>query len=285
MPTGRHIAVETAVLPIHENVQLERRVIGFTEPSVFTSEVGTMVEKYYKAVPIKLSQNGETDLTYMLDMVDGVILAGGSDIFPGTYGEEVTNGDGLTKFDITRDKREIFILKYCIQHNIPLLLICRGFQLVCVMADKELRKNFWKDIGGFHIAHQPGGDSIKLNVEAGEFAHYVKCLPEFHDKYFAKEGVNSHHHQGVVYEDDVNEYGGIIRVVGTAFLHDFGQKNGGETHIIELIEGINKPIVGCQFHCEEDWMYGNKASLSVMNEFKRLMDEVVIDAAVVESQE
>src|ERR1700744_4912905 len=111
----------------------KRTVIGVTEPSKFTDDCITMIEEFFDATPLKMSFNKTEDINYFVDQCSGIILAGGVDIHPSVYGRNILNNCGFGNFDLKRDIREVNIVKRCFEKKIPVLGICRGFQLLGVM--------------------------------------------------------------------------------------------------------------------------------------------------------
>src|SRR4029077_4788542 len=70
----------------------------------------------------------EPDL--VLDLVDGLILAGGADLDPQTYGEERAPQTVHTVPE--RDDFEVALARRAIEREIPFLGICRGMQVMNV---------------------------------------------------------------------------------------------------------------------------------------------------------
>ena len=70
-----------------------------------------------------------------LQEADLVIFTGGEDVHPYFYEEPV---HPRTYFNTVRDKQEEIIFKAAIELNIPILGVCRGSQLSCVMAGGKL---------------------------------------------------------------------------------------------------------------------------------------------------
>ncbi len=62
--------------------------------------------------------------------LDGLVLQGGSDLWPGTYGEEPLRPEWSG--DAIRDRYEIELLRAFIRSGKPVLGICRGMQLINV---------------------------------------------------------------------------------------------------------------------------------------------------------
>ena len=123
----------------------------------------------------------------LLDLLDGVLFAGGSDIDPLTYG--APPHPSVTATDPARDRFEVALAHRALERDLPLLGICRGMQLLNVAT------------GGTLVPHLPdvlGSD--RHRVEPGVFCeHDVRLEPGS----LAAEAigterttVKSHHHQG-----------------------------------------------------------------------------------------
>lgn len=76
-----------------------------------------------------------TETVYDLEEADLVIFTGGEDVYPGYYDEPV---NPKTYYSRYRDEREIAQFKKALELNIPILGVCRGSQLSCVMAGGKL---------------------------------------------------------------------------------------------------------------------------------------------------
>lgn len=66
----------------------------------------------------------------IFDRLDGLLLAGGSDIHPGQYGESIRPECG--PIDPNRDTVEIDLVRRSVEANRPAFGICRGLQLMNV---------------------------------------------------------------------------------------------------------------------------------------------------------
>jgi len=118
-----------------------------------------------------------------LDM-DGLLLAGGGDIQPSRYGDEDV---ACTNVDPVRDELEFKISADAIDRDIPILGICRGFQVLNVVR------------GGKLVQHLYGHEALGELVQHSDVRPRPGSLLEA-----ASSGqqitVNSRHHQGVTPE-------------------------------------------------------------------------------------
>jgi len=80
------------------------------------------------------------DVDPLLDPLDGVILAGGVDVGPQTYGADPHPATDVP--NELRDAFEIAVARRALEREIPLLGICRGIQLINV----ALGGTLWQDL-------------------------------------------------------------------------------------------------------------------------------------------
>jgi len=88
-------------------------------------------------IPLGLS---EEQLYAIFHRVDGIMLPGGGDIEPDLY--HGNPHKSLWGIDPERDRTEFVLSRAAVQHNKPLLAICRGFQVLNV----ALGGTLWEDI-------------------------------------------------------------------------------------------------------------------------------------------
>lgn len=175
--------------------------------------------------PAAVSDPGPT-----LDLLDGLLLAGGSDIDPGCYGQP-THPETVDTVP-ERDAFEIALTRAAIERDLPVLGICRGMQLINVALGGTLRQHL-PEHGG-HEEHRrvigsfDGSEHDVRLLEgslaagaAGELEHCTK----------------SHHHQGV------ERLGTGLQVSGV-FARD------GLPEAIELPD--RRFVLGVQWHPEAD---------------------------------
>ena len=166
----------------------------------------------------------------LLDRLDGLILAGGADLDPSSYGAQrhpETNGTVPE-----RDRVEVALTRRAVARDMPVLGICRGMQLINVALGGTLVQHV-PDLVGHedHRRHRGSFDDSDHDVRlrAGSLAARA-AGEELH-------GTKSHHHQGV---EKIGE--GLV-VTGVSALDD-------------LPEAIEQPecrfVLGVQWHPEAD---------------------------------
>ena len=159
-----------------------------------------MNSRYYLAaadmgavpVMIPLFDRDEATLRAVYDRLDGVLLAGGVDMEPATFGEAPHPRLGRT--DPARDLVELKLARWAIAEGKPLLGLCRGHQVVNVALGGTLYQDIEAQVPGA-IRHDyfPGFPRDYL-------AHHVTVTPG--SRLHAAAGgstmpVNSMHHQAV----------------------------------------------------------------------------------------
>lgn len=131
----------------------------------------------------------EAEAAELIDRLDGLLLAGGSDVDPNLYGEEPHPKLGAVSPE--RDLAELSLARVALGRNMPVLGICRGHQVLAVAAGGTL----YQDIPAQVAA------PIKHSQEAPRWfaSHTVTVQPG--TRLAALLGtelkVNSFHHQAV----------------------------------------------------------------------------------------
>lgn len=127
-----------------------------------------------------------TDPDALLDRVDGLIISGGVDMDPSTYGADPhPETKGCTP---ERDAFEIALLRRAVELDMPVLGVCRGMQLLNVAT------------GGTLVQHLAEADGVVHKGPPGTFTtHDVAVMPGtlLHGMVGDAVAVHSCHHQGI----------------------------------------------------------------------------------------
>jgi putative glutamine amidotransferase len=130
----------------------------------------------------------EVEPDRLLDRLDALILAGGSDVDPGSYGAAPHPETATTWPE--RDSFELALARRAIERDLPLLGICRGMQILNVALGGTLSQHLPDLVG--HERHR---------LVPGSFGdHEVALVPGSLAAAAAgaeRLAVKSHHHQGI----------------------------------------------------------------------------------------
>ncbi len=173
------------------------------------------------------------DPDLLLDRIDGLLLAGGSDIDPATYGADPE--PETTGYRSERDEFELALLRRALERDMPALGICRGMQVLNVACGGTLDQ---------HVPDRLGGDPLHREVPGSFSEHDVELVPGTLAARAAGGGraaIKSHHHQGI------EALGEGLTVSGYS----------ASDRIVEAIELPSRSYaLGVLWHPEED-MYSN----------------------------
>jgi putative glutamine amidotransferase len=212
---------------------LERARFGaWDEPAALTPYAYIAAVQRAGGLAILLAPDPQLEETpdEVLDLLDGLILAGGVDVDPSFYGQEA---DPHTLGTVPeRDRFEMALAQAALERDLPLLGICRGMQVLNVA------------LGGTLIQHVPdvvGSEEHRRNVGTFEGNdHPVRLAPGSLAAQAAGEEAHvtrSHHHQAI------DALGDGLQVTGWS---------EGD----ELPEAVEIPgrrfVLGVQWHPEAD---------------------------------
>jgi len=196
------------------------------------------------ALMLPPDQHAADEPDEVLDLLDGLILAGGVDVDPATYGAERHPATDIGVRE--RDDFELALARRAMDRDIPFLGICRGMQVMNVARGGTLIQDIPERSG--HDDHRRvigtfDGADHEVRLESGSLA--ARAAGE------ERHATKSHHHQGV------EEVGEGLTVTGWAVMD-------------ELPEALEDPersfALGVQWHPEAD-------------ETSRLISALVAEAA------
>ena len=129
------------------------------------------------------SENGVEET---LDALHGLILSGGSDLEPETYGHEPH--PETKSIAPERDRAELALLQAALARDLPVLAVCRGSQVMNVALGGDLVQHLPEVVGDEKHRHTPGEFSDHdVDLEPG--TRLASLLGD-------RAPVKSHHHQG-----------------------------------------------------------------------------------------
>jgi putative glutamine amidotransferase len=164
----------------------------------------------------------------LLDLLDGLVLSGGSDLDPASYG--AVPDPRTTGSRPERDRFELALARRALERDLPVLGICRGMEVLNVACGGTLEQHLPDRLG--HERHRPIPGSWAehdVRIEPGSLVARAAGAEQL--------TVKTHHHQGV---DAVPE-----SLTPSAWATDDGS--------VEAIESADGQFVlGVLWHPEED---------------------------------
>jgi putative glutamine amidotransferase len=161
-----------------------------------------MNQRYYTAIAqagaipclVPLFENDDETLRQLFERVDGILIPGGVDMDPTTYGEAAH--PKLGNIDPARDHTELLMAKWAVEVKKPFLGLCRGAQVLNVAQGGSLYQDLDDQYAGAikhdyfpnagferdYLAHE-------VTVAAGSRLRHAVNVDRF--------TVNSMHHQGL----------------------------------------------------------------------------------------
>lgn len=141
--------------------------------------------------------NNENNINNIIDMVDGVLFAGGNDIHPKHYGELM--GSKIGPINPGRDKHELNLVKNIIDKSeMPVFGICRGYQLLNVACGGRL----YQDLYGVPLELKNNLDINHSMYGSPKYNPVHKVAVNENSKFYRILNkktleVNSYHHQAI----------------------------------------------------------------------------------------
>ncbi|HPE34449.1 MAG TPA: gamma-glutamyl-gamma-aminobutyrate hydrolase family protein [Bacteroidales bacterium] len=172
----------------------------------------------------------EDSLNLVFKKCHGLLLTGGSDIYPGLYGKE-SDTSRCGEFDLARDSLELKLIKMALNREIPIMGICRGHQLLNVSLGGSLYVDIPTDVSS-RVLHQCD-DWENCNHQVLIFPNSLLNKISGIDKGM----VNSNHHQAI------DKPGKGLRVLAVA--------EDGLIESVSWADTLRKPfLLGVQWHPE-----------------------------------
>jgi gamma-glutamyl-gamma-aminobutyrate hydrolase PuuD len=173
-----------------------RPIIGITSYLVpaawgaWNMEAALVPADYVRAVSaaggVPLLVPPGSSLAETLDVVDGLVFSGGSDLDPSLYAAEAhPETNGVVR---ERDDFELELMRAALERDVPMLAICRGSQVLNVALGGDLEQHV-PDRVGTELHREVPGVFSEHDVEVVDGTRLASILGDRHD-------VKSHHHQG-----------------------------------------------------------------------------------------
>jgi putative glutamine amidotransferase len=197
-------------------------------------------------IPLQLS---EETCSSIFARLDGLLLAGGVDVDPKEFGQEVLPACG--EIDAERDRVELSLTHRALSDGQPVFGICRGIQVLNVAAGGSLYQDIASQLTTDlkHDYHTPEAQVLAHAVEIEPASRVAQSMGATHVE------VNSLHHQAL------KDIAPGLRVVARA--------PDGIVEAVEAADGRGF-VVGVQFHPE--WLLDEDARMV------RLFEEFVSSA-------
>jgi putative glutamine amidotransferase len=168
----------------------------------------------------------EIDPVELLEAVDALVLTGGGDVDPGSFGGRTH--PAVYGTDLARDALELALVDLVVDRGFPTLAICRGMQVLNVALGGDLHPHL-PDVVDGRVTHRgdPGGAVAHLvELEAGSLVGTIMGATTVE--------VQSLHHQAV------DRLGRGLAVVGCA-----------ADGVVEAVELADHPFLAAvQWHPE-----------------------------------
>lgn len=210
--------------------------IRFTYPRAIELAGGAPI-----LIPLQL---GEETLRAIFARLDGLLLAGGIDVHPSEYAEQVEPYCG--EIDVTRDAIELRLVHWATEKGTPILGICRGIQGLNVAAGGTLYQDIPAQVENSLRHDYRKGEPYNLRAHSIEIDPQSRLAHALGDTHVE---VNSLHHQS-------------IKAVAPGFRVIARAPDG----VIEGIEATNDYFaLGVQFHPE--WLLDDARMVRIFEEF------------------
>ncbi len=141
--------------------------------------------------PMGETAKGDVTLAHYAQWLDGVVMHGGADVWPGSYGEEPLRPEWLG--DRVRDLYDLAVVEAFSQAGKPIFGVCRGLQLINVAFGGTLYQDILTQVPGAQMHRNATTyDRHQHDIHIVKGSRLAQLYP---NTYMAR--VNSIHHQGI----------------------------------------------------------------------------------------
>lgn len=141
--------------------------------------------------PTGETARGDVSLAHYADWLDGVVMHGGADVWPGTYGEQPLRPEWVG--DRVRDLYDLAVVEAFEQAGKPIFGVCRGLQLINVAFGGKLYQDIETQLPGSQRHRDPEAyDRHVHSIDIVQGTQLSRMYPGH-----AQAKVNSIHHQGI----------------------------------------------------------------------------------------
>ena len=176
-------------------------------------------------LPLILPHAG--DPAPVLDLIDGLLMSGGGDVSPASYG---ARDEGVSHdVDPAADRWEIDLVRAAAARGMPVIGICRGMQIMAVAFGGRLRQQI-ADADGHPDMDRMSAGAVLRQRHGVRIVSGSTCAALYDS---AERQVNTIHHQAVI---DAGAFTVAAR---------------GDGGFIEAIEAADWPALGVQWHPEK----------------------------------
>jgi putative glutamine amidotransferase len=205
-------------------------------PGVALSDDYTEGVERAGGLPVVIPFLSDDTLAQIATRLDGLLLSGGEDVDPTTFGEEPMYGLGNVVAE--RDRLEIALIHLMRAQGKPVLGICRGIQMLNVALGGTLYQDLprqWK--GKIQHAQKAARNHVSHRVKIEPGSRLAAC---FDGEKTLK--VNSFHHQAI------RKLAEPLRAVAW-----------DAENLVEAVEATSGPfMLGVQWHPENLWRTDTK---------------------------
>ena len=167
------------------------KILQYAEQSIVHWVQATGAMALIVPSPAGSTQRGSVTLDDYAALLDGLLVEGGADVWPGSYGEEPLrpewNGDRV------RDEYEIALIRAFAKRGKPILGVCRGLQIINVAFGGTLYQDITLQKPGA-LRHRDAG-LYDQNYHAVDFVAGTRLAQLYPG--CERVTVNSVHHQGI----------------------------------------------------------------------------------------